>query len=353
MYLSLIMLFMFSIPVDAKKITYEFSPVVGLHKMEMLHGSMQQTKFCENKIDIKLDDDMSKYIFDSEIYVSPDERLLIFQGSYGRHSDPQWFLVDIRQCKMLKELTVGISRPPIVKGFLYKITHQVYDYHVAYSPDSKKIYISWGIVSSEEEPQRWLTKEYSGDGFKNERVLRNINIPNTIQDLERYVRNQYIFSANGKYLVATLFRKDWYLSVYDVEKDEEIFRMKNSNDFFGKKKVKALVPPDISDGLLLFNFESDGGTEISIFDYENKKVKNKVELPLQGSGMFASGSRIIFSSFPDPKTWQKEIIVMDTNTGKQLGKTTLDEADEIVDVSADGTQVIYKRGNIEKKTGIK
>jgi len=356
---GLLVILSYSYTAAAKNVRYGFNSSF-FYKQETIHGRVEITRRCENKVDV-IALGISDYTVSSwDIFVSPDERYFIFQGSYGRHGRMRVFLADSIYCKVIRELTLG----------------EKYDtstfFNAAFSPDSKRLYISWNITPP--PPDKiynnfdelmsaykgretiWQTKEYGGDGFINERILKNVTIPMTGSKI----------STDGRYLVKEItpvivkvgnIQGVIYLglAIYDLTKDIELYKIEKREDYLGQKKYfKGENIPDISDGLLLFNFDSDGGTEIDIFDYVNKKIKNKIEISLKGSGMFSSkGNRVIFTSFPDMETWSKEVIIYDMSTGKKLGTATLDEADEIVDVSANDKELICRRDNVEKRVELK
>lgn len=319
--------------VEAREVRYNFY-VEYLSKSEKIHGQVVRSNYCENKINVTELGIKDYTVDDEDIYVSPNEQFFVFRGAIGRHAPPQWFLADTKECKVIKKLV--IDDPNVAP-----------DYDAAFSPDSKKLFVSWDI-STLDGPTIILTKEFSGDGFKNERVLKNIVISSTIRTKDTWVY-EYRFSPDGKYLLAS----DSMIDIYRISEDEKItsFKTENFISFEGKKyygKENEYVPY-IANELLLYSFDVSAGTEMNIFDYTSKTLKKKIVIPLKGIGIFSSnGSRIIFSTFPDT-TWKKEVIVCDTNTGSKIGKTTLDEIDEIVDVSSDDKQLIYKRDSVEMR----
>ncbi|MHB8883398.1 MAG: hypothetical protein ACYC69_18060 [Thermodesulfovibrionales bacterium] len=338
------------------------------------HGNTLRSTYCTDKIDLE-SLGISKYALegstDADIYVSPDERYFIFQGSRGRHGRARVFLADRRNCSVVRELTVDEK-------------NATNNYHAVFSPDSSVLYISWNITQP--PPQKtnnnfdelmsayegiktiWLTKEYSGEEFNEERVLKNIVIPGRAIYQGDWIYS-YKFSNDGKYLVTkaspSIVNTEKtesgagfvYLgfTVLDIQKDIEVFTMDKWGDHLGKKKLYIEESmPYISAGLLLFNFEAAHGTEIIIYDYRNRELKNKIEVPVKGTGMFSSkGNRVIFSAFPDKDMWKKAIIIFDASTGKKVGTATLDEADEIIDISADDKQLFYKRDSEEKIIDLK
>jgi hypothetical protein len=329
-----------------------------LYKVYEEHGNTKKTVYCKDQINLK-ELKISEYTTQDnsgDIYVSPNEKYFIFHGATGRQSEWMFFLVDIRNCKIIRELTVGNK-------------YHIISYCAAFSPDSKILYVSWHLSDVKKNNEDlWLSSEYSGKDFKEEKMLKNIVIPSRVIFKNNYIYG-YKFSKDGRYLVmrgsptivevkeAESGAGTRYLgfTVWNVQKDKEIYVMEKWEDYFrGKRFYFWESVPDISGNLLLFNFDMQEGTEIDIFDYIHNKMINKVEIQFKGTGMFSSnGKQIIFSSLVDQKTWKKNIIIYDINTGKQLGKTALDEADEIVDFSDKDRQVIYKREGIKKKIGFK
>ena len=309
---------------------------------------LSKEKSCENKINVE-ELGISEHTIDPEdMFVSPDERFFVFAGAEGRHADRRWFLVDIKECKVVRELAIGNS------------VYTSYYYNAAFSPDSKKLYVSWQVVSREEgeETSHYFTKEYSGEGFVQERVLKNVFIPMKFGTSGK----PYRFTKDGSQILVHSMTSQWYfnITVYDVQKDAEVFRTSDIREYVGKD-VKLLgqideneYVPYITNGQILFNFIKGKGVEARIFDYRDKKIKRRFEVPSKAVGRFANeGRRVVFTEFADPKTKKKKVIVFEANTGKQIGKTVIDKDNEVLDVSADGKEIIYKRNGKVKKIPLK
>lgn len=341
--------FSFYMQSEAKAIDYYFYGR-ELAKVDQNDGKKVRTIYCKDKFDI-VQLGLSLYelvnVDDPSVVVSPDEKYFVFDGRADRNSDYRYFIADISECKIVRELAFNKADN----------AYAPFGHHAVFSADSKTLYISWRVWNDRNVHNRTrmgfdLTKEYSGVNFANERTLKNVVIPGKILTLDRVkFRYPYKFSQDGKSMVVATEEKNWNLSVYDLQKDEVSFRAKKIEDYVGAKKYfYGEDVPDISDGLLLFNFETTKGVEVNVFDYRSKMVENKIDVPEKGLGRFSSkGDSVIVSTFPDPKTLKKTVFVYERKTGKSRGRAILDASDEVEDISADGKQIIYKTSGKEIK----
>lgn len=346
-FINILMLLFYVSFTSAESAMYGFYDTKFI-KVETIHGQRVKTALCENKVTLK--ELGISQVFDSEeIFVSPDERYFVLQGSLGRHGNAQWFLVDLKDCKLVAKL---VAEQP---------NYHAFQYQAAFSDDSKKIYVTWDLLSDnvDIEDALSLTKEYSGDVFKTERILKNIMIPSRVSQ-KGYPLPSHQFSKDGKYLLVEDYKFPqgqepiYNVIVYDVIQDTIIAKFNEDQLTTNRRYYEFYYTPDISNDLLLYSFNrSEAGpslTELAIYDYKNITLKRKINVPLKGIGIFSSsGSRIIFSTFPDTQTWKKDVIVFDTNTGTQIGKASLDEMDKIDDISFDDKQIIYKRNGVEMR----
>ena len=331
----------FSMYAEAGKIKYSFSGN-GFTKIEEVSGKIERTTYCKNQINVELLGISKETVENSydDIYVSSDERFFTFHGSYGRQGEWRFFLADIVECKVIRKLALDEVYHP-------------FNYAAAFSPDSKKLYISMYVRDINKDGDAyWISKEYGGEDFKDEKKLKAIYIPTRAIDGKGNYLNFFKFSKNGKYMV-TVDNKTWEASIFNVLEDEKITSFK-LRDFTKNKYYHGEFVPDVENGMLLYNFDTGSGTEIDIIDYINKKLKNKIEVEEKGLGKLVSnGDKVIFTSFADMKTTKKNVTVYETQTGRVLGKTILNTEDEVVDMASDGKYLIYKQKNLEKKTEIK
>lgn len=330
-------IFSFSLSSEAKETKYFFNGNEFV-KLEQKDGNSASTSYCKDKFGVGEFGVSPEEVAATgdNIYVSPNEKYFVFIGTAHRQDEARYFLANIAECKVIRELLLGKE-------------YESVSYAAAFSPDSKKLYISWYVTGNNSIDQQskafWLTKEYGGEGFADEKKLMNVVIPGRILSGDEF-RYPYKFSKDENAIVVAKNLKDWDLSVYDLQKDEVSFRAIKLEDYFGHKKYsKGDYVPDISDGRLLFNFETDRGVEMNVFNFRDKKIENKIEVPEKGLGRFSSkGDSVIVSTFPDPKTMKKKALVYDRKTGKRKGSTMIDASDEVEDVSDDGKQIILKNG---------
>lgn len=307
-------------------------------KNQSIHGQVQKTTLCNNVIPLE-GMDISKLIIDSdENYVSSDEKYFVFQGKYGRHAEPQWFLVDINKCMIVN--TIFYNDPE----------YRVYDYRALFSPDSTKLYITWEVGSDEDETTKTITKEFSGSLLGVVRALNNVVIPDRARNGKGFYLTNYKFSYDGKFLVT--YDDDLLISVYQLINDLNLASF-NIQDYLGQKKYyENEYLPDINNSAMLFTFKTETGSEMDIFDYTNKKLIRQINVTSRGIGMFSTDAkRIILVGFPNSE-WKKEVIVYDSNSGASIGKTTLDETCNIIDVTSDDKQIIYRQNETELRSGL-
>ena len=356
----LILLFFVNIA-DAKRVKFTFWGS-QLIKKEEVHGQIVSSTFCENAIDFtnyNLDLDTVSNVGE-DVYVSPDEHYFVFSGAESRQAPGRYFLASITNCTIIRELSTGFSNIPSF-------------YSAAFSPDSKKLFMSWTIVNSPSlsvimntpgiTPDNLseaisnstsyinLTKEYSGDGFSNERSLMNMPSPDrAYDDSSGFWYYFYKFSKDDN-LFLNLAAKTWTTYIYNILQDQMITSFNNESyiDMTSKSYYSQDNLPSITNGYLVYSWDITNGTEMDVFDYNAKAVVNKITNSYKGLGSFSSnGKRVIFASFADPTTWQVNVIVYDTFTGSEIGQATLDEIDNIVDVSSDDTQLIYNENGVQK-----
>lgn len=342
--LAMILVLSLCIRSEAKAADYYFDGH-EFAKVDRNGGKKEKTSYCKGKFDVEqLGLSLYELVNDDDpsVDVSPDEKYFVFSGRANKNSDFRYFIADVIECKVVRELVFNKA------DNAYKPSKP--RTAAIFSADSKKLYISWSVWNNKniKDPSStsfWLTKEYSETNFAHERTLKNVVIPGKILSLGKF-RHPYRFSQDGKSIVVAKNEKDWDLSIYDLQRDEVSFRAKKLEDYIGHKRYfKGEYVPDILDGLLLFNFETDNGAEINIFDYRNKRIENKIDVPEKGLGIFSSkGDNVIVSTFPDPKTMKKRALVYERKTGRRKGIATLDASDEAADVSDDGKHIILKNG---------
>lgn len=324
-----------SFNVQAKEVFYGFE---GDHIRKTIKTNEQfmVEELCKGKINLKSLNIYEESVDSADTYISPNQRYLVFAGAEGKQADRRWFLMDLNECRVVRELDYDRSQ---YKSFYYS---------AAFSPDSTKLYMTWEVVPKKEgvEAPHHFTKEYSGQEFRQERLLKKVYIPMRFNTAGK----PYRFSYDGTKLLVHKMTSQWYLNltVYDVQRDEEVFRTENIGDYFGKD-VKLLGQTDeneyvpyIENDKILFNFVKGDGVEVNIFSYREKKIKNKIELSKKGVGRFSDrGNKIMFTEYPSPKSKKKDVLVFETSTAKQLGKAILDADDEAIDIS-NGKLIIQK-----------
>ena len=304
-------------------------------------GNIKKTNLCTGRIDVRKLGIYNETI-DSDAYMSPNKKFFVFQGGEGRQGRLHWFVVDIANCKVIKKINIEDD------------VYHSYDYHVAFSPDSKRIIIQWSLLGkSKQYKDKTIVKEFSDSNYNKERTLEKIIIPGSAHD-GMFFSHRYKFSYDGKYLVVLPNKLDTKLTVFDAVNDIELFGMGSTTDYFGNLKISHYeLLPEINNDKLLFSFKSDLGTSLYVFNYVKKNIENKIEVSKAGTGRFSiKGDKIIFSTPLDSSTWKKEIIVFDVSSGKELGKAFLDEAEEIIDVSDDANKIIYKVQGQQKEMKI-
>ncbi|MDA8089517.1 MAG: hypothetical protein M0Z61_04775 [Nitrospiraceae bacterium] len=327
----------FSNIAEAKKVRFFFYGDEIL-RQEMTHGQVVSSKLCENKIDFSnLNIDVIDTVQQNadDIFVSPNEKYLVFHGAESVKAPWRYFLVDITKCGVVRELGKQHSNK-VGSG--------------AFSPDSKKIYIRWTIIKGANSSG--VIKEYSGPGFTNERILKNMPQLGRAEEGNGFWYHGYKFSRDGKILLTAYPIKNvWTIKIYDISQDKIITSFPKDSYFsFKTKKYYGYENiPDITKNHLLYNFKTPHGTEVDIFNYNTKKVVSKIINAQKGLGTFSGdGKKVIFSEFPNTTTWKRNVLVYDRHTGSVLGQAVLDEQDDIKDVSPHNKHLIYKRNGILK-----
>lgn len=349
--LTIIMVFNNALFSEANDTHYFFTGK-ELVKSVNSEGAIKKTILCKDKIDVEklgISQEILAYFENPDIVVSPDEKFFVFAGRAGRQSEDRYFLVNITGCRVVRELTIDKTD---------KAYHS-FDYRAAFSPDSKKLFVSLRVWNKEDvyAPEReafWLTKEYSGTGFAAVRTLSNIVIPSTVLNVNKVPYYPYRFSRDGRYLLREAIPKKLPMTafpgwaVFDIKEDKEIFTMdmERYKEFFGNRKVIAHeVAPDIFNGLLLFSFQFDSGTEVVIFDHGSRKIVGKFSVSEKGTAFFSSNvDRVIVSISPYEKALRKKIMIYERTNGKLLGQAEIALTEEVNDVSDDGQQIILKNG---------
>lgn len=319
-----LIIFYFISTLEAQQTRYSFDGN-EISKRQELYGKINHSILCSN---VTGTDILNGDLVDlNNLFVRSDEKYLTFQV-YSK-SRPHYFLVDIGNCKVIRELIVDKK-------------YQQIDYSAAYKPVSGDLLISWLLMDKDGEGFE-KTIEYRGTEYKNERILKNIQIPSRVIDEKGYYLYYYKFTHDEKYLV-TVEPIIWVANVYSVPDDQKLASFKIM-DYKKGKFINREGLPDVKDGHLMYSFDSAQGTEISIFDYKDKRLENKIIVPEKGLGKFSlNGDSVIVSTFPDQKTMKKKAFVYDRKTGKRKGSATLDAADEAEDVSDNGKQILLKNG---------
>lgn len=305
---------------------YEIGYEIGdgkLYRYLSVRGKQTETIICRNN-EVIANDIYIETVDSDSIVVAKDESYLVYSGAEGRDAKRQFIIYDLKRCRTLKRVT----------------NVNAYDFFAAYSPATGSLYITWPLLDENMK----LTVEYSGENLAKERKFKNIHIPRRLRHNNELL-DRYKFSKDNRYILMFDSSKNDFLSIYDIADDKLLFRAVNRKDVLGDNKVKlGEFQPDIANDLILYAIDKSIGMELNLYNYKQKKGFGKIQVAnKKGSVQFSSkGDKIIFSTNPDKTTWKKEIIVFDVSSGKELGKTIADEADEIIDVTDDAKNIIYK-----------
>ena len=329
----------------AKQVAYSFGGH-DIGKAEKSQGKIKVRTLCKNAIDMtEYDIDVRDTIPQNEDdqFSSSDGKYLVFHGAESPKAPWRYFLIDIKKCRVVRELEAQYENK---------------EYSVAFSPDSKKMFIRWLIINID-SPSGIVTKEYSGPDFTNEKILKNMpqfGRYGAAEGSDNFWGYDYQFTQDGKFLLTDYpIKSVWTINIYDISKDRIIASFPDSRVLFPNEKVyREDNMPKITEGYLLFNFATPHGTEMVIFNYNTKKVVSEIISAERGLGSFsANGTKIIFSTFPNKTTWKRNVIIYNRRTGSLLGQTVLEERDDIVDVSPHATKLIYKERGIRKTIGLR
>lgn len=147
-----------------------------LVRVERQGGKKVRTTYCRDKIDgqklgLSLSEPGNEE--DSSVDVSPDGKYFVFSGRSAKDGSFRYFIAAIPECRVIRELTLSKA-----DNAFEPARRQ----NAVFTVDSRKLFISWNVWNNKNihDPSAksfWLTKEYSGNGFVAERLLKNVIIP--------------------------------------------------------------------------------------------------------------------------------------------------------------------------------